>query len=243
MLADVILPLALHGALTYRVPDDLVPRIRVGQLVIVPVKRKHYTAIVLRTYDGAADPKLRDVAGLVEPTPLITPDQLRLWRWMAQYYMCTPGEVAKAALPAGFKDEEKMSRRAAKVESDDQALLCAPLKALPEQLRHQLSPAQQRAAAAKGFINATDCADYLVKKGVAFRDAHKVVGELVAHCLNENKALLDLTLDELKQFHPAFEQDVFDDLSMISCVEKRKIPGAPAPEMVRSAIADARARL
>ena len=147
MLADVILPLALHGALTYRVPDDMAPRIRVGQLVIVPVKRKHYTAIVLRTYDGAADPKLRDVVGLVEPTPLITPDQLRLWRWMAQYYMCTPGEVAKAALPAGFKDEEKMSRRAAKVESDDQALLCAPLKALPEQLRHQLSPAQQRAAA------------------------------------------------------------------------------------------------
>ena len=148
MLADVILPLALHGALTYRVPDDLAPRIRVGQLVIVPVKRKHYTAIVLRTYDGAADPKMRDVAGLVEPTPLVTADQLRLWRWMAQYYMCTPGEVAKAALPAGFKDEEKMSRRAVKAESDDQALLCAPLKALPEQLRHQLSPAQQRAAAA-----------------------------------------------------------------------------------------------
>ncbi len=147
MLADVILPLALHGALTYRVPDDVAPRIRVGQLVIVPVKRKHYTAIVLRTYDGAADPKLRDVVGLVEPTPLVTADQLRLWRWIAQYYMCTPGEVAKAALPAGFKDEEKMSRRAAKAESDDQALLCAPLKALPEQLRHQLSPAQQRAAA------------------------------------------------------------------------------------------------
>ena len=97
--------------------------------------------------------------------------------------------------------------------------------------------------ASGGFTNATDCADYLVKKGVAFRDAHKVVGELVAHCLNENKALLDLTLDELKQFHPAFEQDVFDDLSMISCVEKRKIPGAPAPEMVQRAIDSARAKL
>ena len=94
--------------------------------------------------------------------------------------------------------------------------------------------------ASGGFTNATDCADYLVKKGVAFRDAHKVVGELVAHCLNENKALLDLTLEELKQFHPAFEQDVFDDLSMIACVEKRKIPGAPAPEMVQRAIDSAR---
>ena len=97
--------------------------------------------------------------------------------------------------------------------------------------------------ASGGFTNATDCADYLVKKGVAFRDAHKVVGELVAHCLNEDRALLDLSLEELKQFHPAFEQDVFDDLSMKACVEKRRIPGAPAPEMVERAIAKAREEL
>ena len=97
--------------------------------------------------------------------------------------------------------------------------------------------------ASGGFTNATDCADYLVKKGVAFRDAHKVVGELVAHCLDGNKALLDLSLEELKQFHPAFEQDVFDDLSMSACVEKRKIPGAPAPEMVQQAIESARRKL
>ena len=97
--------------------------------------------------------------------------------------------------------------------------------------------------ASGGFTNATDCADYLVRKGVAFRDAHRVVGELVAHCLDEKKALLDLSLEELKRFHPAFEQDVFEDLSMIACVEKRKIPGAPAPEMVQAAIDSARARL
>ena len=97
--------------------------------------------------------------------------------------------------------------------------------------------------AARGFTNATDCADYLVKKGVPFRDAHRVVGELVAHCLNEGKALLDLSLEELQRFHPAFGEDVFEDLSMIACVEKRKIPGAPAPEMVQAAIDSARARL
>ena len=97
--------------------------------------------------------------------------------------------------------------------------------------------------AAGGFTNATDCADYLVKKGVAFRDAHRVVGELVAHCLNENKALLDLTLEELRQFHPAFEEDVFGDLSMIACVEKRRIPGAPAPDMVAESIRRAREAL
>ena len=65
----------------------------------------------------------------------------------------------------------------------------------------------------------------------------------MAHCLNEHKALLDLTLEELRQYHPAFEQDVFEDLSMIACVEKRKIPGAPAPEMVQRAIDAARKEL
>ena len=97
--------------------------------------------------------------------------------------------------------------------------------------------------ASGGFTNATDCADYLVKRGVPFRDAHAVVGRLVAHCLNENKALLDLSLEELKQFHPAFEADVFDDLSMLSCVEKRRIPGAPAPDMVQAAIDEGRKSL
>ncbi len=97
--------------------------------------------------------------------------------------------------------------------------------------------------ASGGFTNATDCADYLVKKGLPFRDAHRVVGELVAYCLNEKKALLDLGLEELQKFHPAFEQDVFNDLSMIACVEKRAIPGAPAPEMVQRAIDSAREKL
>jgi argininosuccinate lyase len=69
------------------------------------------------------------------------------------------------------------------------------------------------------------------------------VGKLVAHCLNENKPLLDPTLEELKSFHPVFEQDVFDDLSMLSCVEKRRIPGAPAPDMVQLAIDNGRKAL
>ena len=97
--------------------------------------------------------------------------------------------------------------------------------------------------ASGGFTNATDCADYLVKKGLPFRDAHRVVGELVAYCLNEKKALLDLSLEELRKFHPAFGPDVFDDLSMIACVEKRDIPGAPAPVRVQQAIDSAREKL
>ena len=100
-----------------------------------------------------------------------------------------------------------------------------------------------RRGADGGFTNATDCADYLVKHGVPFRDAHRVVGQLVAHCLSENKALLDLSLEELRQFHPAFDADVFTEMSMEACVEKRRIPGAPAPDMVRQAIAAAEKQL
>ena len=102
---------------------------------------------------------------------------------------------------------------------------------------------QMERGAAGGFTNATDCADYLVRKGVPFRDAHRVVGELVAHCVAENKALLDLSLEDLKAFHPAFESDVFDALSLLACIEQRDIPGAPAPSRVLDAIASARAAL
>jgi len=90
--------------------------------------------------------------------------------------------------------------------------------------------------AALGFTNATDCADYLVKKGVPFRDAHKVVGELVAHCLTEKKALLDLSLEELKAFHPAFEPDAFEAIAIETCVALRDIPGGPAPSQVAASI-------
>ena len=87
-----------------------------------------------------------------------------------------------------------------------------------------------------GFTNATDAADYLVKKGIPFRDAHAVIGHLVLHCIKEDKALLDLSLEELKTFSPLFEADVFEALSMQSCVNLRAVPGGPAPEMVLASI-------
>ena len=80
-----------------------------------------------------------------------------------------------------------------------------------------------------GFTNATDAADYLVNRGVPFRDAHRVVGELVNYCIKADAALMDLSLEELKSFHPAFEQDVFEAMSLKTCVEGRCIPGGPAP--------------
>ncbi len=102
---------------------------------------------------------------------------------------------------------------------------------------------RMRASAALGFTNATDLADYLVGKGVPFRDAHHVSGVLVHKCLAEGKALLDLTLDDLRAAHPAFDSDVYEAISLEACVNRRRIPGGPAPEAVRESIAEARARV
>ena len=69
-----------------------------------------------------------------------------------------------------------------------------------------------------------------------FREAHAVIGRLVLHCIKENKALLELTLPELKAFSPMFESDVFEALSLHACVDLRNIPGGPAPEAVQASI-------
>ena len=83
------------------------------------------------------------------------------------------------------------------------------------------------ASAKKGFTNATDAADYLVKHGVAFRDAHGIVGQLVLYCIEKDKALDDMTLDEYKAISPVFEEDIYEAISMKTCVEKRITRGAP----------------
>ena len=100
-----------------------------------------------------------------------------------------------------------------------------------------------RNAAARGFINATDCADYLVKKGMAFRDAYKITGTLVAYCIDHDKTLETLSLQEYQSMHPSFESDVFDAISLDTCVKGRNVLGGPAPEMVKQQIAEARKQL
>lgn len=94
------------------------------------------------------------------------------------------------------------------------------------------------AGAGRGFTNATDAADYLVKKGVPFRTAHEIIGKLVFTCLSQGKALSDLTISELQEISPAFEEDVFDSISLIACVEGRSLPGGPAPAAVEKHIAE-----
>ena len=90
--------------------------------------------------------------------------------------------------------------------------------------------------AAAGFANATDLADYLVGKGVPFRDAHSVSGHLVGYCLGKGCALSDLTLPEMQSVCPAFGEDVYAAIALETCVQNRDLPGGPAPRRVQDAI-------
>ena len=93
------------------------------------------------------------------------------------------------------------------------------------------------ASAKRGFTNATDAADYLVNHGVPFRDAHGIVGQLVLLCIEKGIALDDLSLEEYKEISPVFEEDIYEAISMKTCVEKRMTIGAPGPEAMKQVIA------
>ena len=100
-----------------------------------------------------------------------------------------------------------------------------------------------RSGAARGFTNATDVADYLVKRGLPFRDAHAVSGRMVAYCISNNTVIEDLSLDELHSFSPLFEEDIYEAISLETCVNQRRLIGGPAADTVRRAIALCRERL
>lgn len=99
------------------------------------------------------------------------------------------------------------------------------------------------ASAMNGFTNATDAADYLVNHGVAFRDAHGIIGSLVLYCIEQDKAIEELSLEELKKISPVFEEDIYDAVSLETCVNKRVTTGAPGKEAMEQVIAIERAYL
>jgi len=87
-----------------------------------------------------------------------------------------------------------------------------------------------------GFINATDCADYLVKKGMPFRQAYKIVGSIVSYCIDNNKILETLSLDEYKKFNDNFDKDIYEYIDLKNCVEKRNVIGGPSSKQVKKRI-------
>ena len=114
----------------------------------------------------------------------------------------------------------------------DTVELCLPVfSAMIDTLT--VNRANMRNAANGGFISATDCADYLAKKGMPFREAYGIVGKLVGHCVDTGHSLETLPLEEYKKVSPYFEEDVYDALSLETCVGGRKVYGGPAPDAVQ----------
>ncbi len=110
----------------------------------------------------------------------------------------------------------------------DTVKLCLPVfTAMLDTMK--VLPDNMRKAANRGFINATDCADYLAKRGMPFRDAYKVTGQLVYHCTERGKTLEELSLPELQAISPLFGEDVYEALSMETCVRQRSSYGGPSP--------------
>ncbi|NLK29287.1 MAG: argininosuccinate lyase [Clostridiales bacterium] len=101
----------------------------------------------------------------------------------------------------------------------------------------KINKAAMQSSAKNGFTNATDAADYLVGKGVPFRDAHSIVGQLVLYCINKNLSLEEISLAEFKQFSPVFEEDIYKAISLSTCVNKRNTIGAPGQEAMEMVIA------
>ena len=95
-------------------------------------------------------------------------------------------------------------------------------------------------SAMKGFTNATDAADYLVKHGVPFRDAHSIIGQLVLYCIEKDKAIDELSMKELKEISPVFETDIYEEISLETCVNKRLTFGAPSPDVMKQVILQCR---
>ena len=102
---------------------------------------------------------------------------------------------------------------------------------------------RMRISAQAGFTNATDAADYLVGRGVPFRDAHAIIGKLVLTCLEKQIALDDLSMEEYKQASPAFEEDIYEAISMKECVDKRMTYGAPGPQVMKEVLKENRSFL
>ena len=144
--------------------------------------------------------------------------------------------TAMKALPLAYNKDMQEDKEAV-FDALDTAQLS--LEVLAPMLRSAtFHPENMKKAALAGFINATDCADYLTKKGVPFRDAYGVSGKLVNRCIELNTTLDQLPLEEYRAFSDVFDSDVYAAIDLLTCVRQRKIPGGPAPETVAAQIDD-----
>ena len=149
--------------------------------------------------------------------------------------------VTMKGLPLAYNKDMQEDKEAV-FDAVDTAKLCMPV--FEKMIKTMKVKKDVMLKGAKGgFANATDVADYLVKKGVPFRDSHSIVGQMVAKAIGLNKNLDDFTLDEFKECSPLIEEDIYEAISMETCVGDRKLKGGPAPERTKQEIIDGRAWL
>ena len=144
--------------------------------------------------------------------------------------------TAMKALPLAYNKDMQEDKEAL-FDAIDTSALC--LEVLAPMLRTAtFHPANMKKAAAAGFINATDCADYLVGKGIPFRDAYGITGALVRTCVDKGITLEDLSIDDYKAVNPVFDEGIYDAIDLLNCVNRRSLAGGPAPEAVKVQIAN-----
>lgn len=143
--------------------------------------------------------------------------------------------TAMKGLPLAYNKDMQEDKEAV-FDAIDTVKLCLSTFA-PMLATLRVLPQNMRRAASGGFINATDCADYLTKKGVPFRDAYKITGTLVAYCIEHGKTLEALTLDEFRAHSPLFEEDVFTAIALDTCVNGRVSQGGPGLSSVEAQLA------
>ena len=146
--------------------------------------------------------------------------------------------TAMKGLPLAYNKDMQEDKEPA-FDAIDTVSACIPLFA--QMLRTiRFNKAVMEKSAMRGFTNATDAADYLVGKGVPFRDAHGIIGRLVLYCIEAEKSIEELTLEELKTFSGQFEEDIFEAVSLRACVNRRLTAGAPGEEAMAQEIAASR---
>lgn len=134
------------------------------------------------------------------------------------------------SLPLAYnKDMQEDKERT--FDAIDTIKMCLPIFTAMLQTMTVCKEAMYKAASG-GFTNATDAADYLVKKGLAFRDAHEVIGKLVLHCVTHSTDLENLSLEAYKAIHPIFEEDIYEAIRLTTCVNERRVKGGPSKETV-----------
>jgi argininosuccinate lyase len=128
------------------------------------------------------------------------------------------------------------------IDALDTVLACLPLTR-DMLLSMTVKKERMLKAAEEGYLNATDCADYLSKKGMPFRESYELTGRIVAYAQEQEKVLEELSLDEYQEFSQLFEEDIFHAIALIECVKARKSEGGTSPESVMTQIEEVRDRL